>query len=246
MGDNNMELEMAAPLIWDQILNYKAQYENGQQIKKYPESAEYVESFVFPIKVVSDLIGRGAKDGYFAFGYHELSVGRVVENGITLVLFGIDEDNEVQLKPNKDVIWDSHKTPLQPDDIFNSTPEEGIDTLRAYSNGSISKFTTIHIEDDEQNVPFILKGIRIDLEELSLFLNRNNQVSYIECIMIYHEEQPDTIDQKGHSIAIIGLNDQKERLIATGVDRNSIDPAIDKAFDYCDPCPRVCPNFVNF
>lgn len=227
------------PTTWQQILEIRNEYRLNHRVKIHPTSTLFLDSFIFPLKVVKNLSDKGAHEVYFAFNYHETQNSGAMRKGISIIIVGIDNQNRLMLSSN-DIIWDANIIADPNQVLRNISLQEMKSTISAFMNNHISTFKTIYELDGEEIIAN-LKGMRIPISEMKLFEGRENEVRDIECIIGYHTTTSDDLNkQKGHTFGIIG-RDEHERLRNTGLNPGDNDVSLDKAFDFCEPCPTKCP-----
>ncbi|XOV68014.1 MAG: hypothetical protein ACFHU9_02350 [Fluviicola sp.] len=239
-------------IFWQEIEALHNTYLTSHSVNRFNTSNDRLESFIFPMQSVDAIIAVGAKELYFAFGYHPSTNDQIEHKGITAIMFGINSENEAVIDQNAPM-WDAHKRPDPENNLVkNTNGTDLLNQIKEYRNTANNKFETEASFDDDGDgeldriEKYILKGLRIDMAEIELFQTRVRRPDELECILGWHTDfSQKNHSQRGHTFGILGRK-EGSRLTQTGTDRYATDPSIDKAFDYCDPCPRVCPNFINF
>ncbi len=229
--------EMKALLSWDDALTLISNYQsNNRPIPEADRSPIHLAHFIFPKLAFDSLISNHADANriHFMLGYHETtaSSSRV---GLTLAILGLtynptsDSPYYGTLKvADGDFVYD----PLGSGDGSNSNLS--ISQL----DGIVNKYRDQYAIPIASGIKTNLKGFHFPTSELNDLKNQPG-VASIECLLGYHTTTSSSKnDQIGYTLILVALDHDGNRL-------NNVEDG-HLIYDYCDPCPRKCPNNIDF
>lgn len=184
--------------------------------RRIPEGREFITEFSFPRDIMQKIVDTKKSELFLALALHEGADSSTYK--YTLIAMTTDYKGILDITNDSSPAWAHH-------DQSNLTILDAKNMIKAYREKRPIPY--------KKGVKKMLKGCSFPIAELDDILAQDN-VHNVKFIIGYHIEPHRPENQVGYTLIMVGGDS----------DNN---PIWDKQiFEFCDPCPRKCPENIDF